>query len=315
MKKIPTVPPPCQSYPDPLDLIFTSGSLNFIAGAAGTGKTALLADILNRFRTGQSIFGHTPSPVTDIGVIAADRKWASGAGLWFTRVGFPDVKFYSMLDDPQFDPRTLRKRWERTTRLLEMVDRLQLRRGGLLFVDPAGMFLGGNLNDYDGCAVACMEIRVMLRDRDLTMLATAHTGKMKADKRERYLRPQDAILGSAGQYAYADTQCYLAAPDELGKGYYAFMWHPHMTKPETFALERDEQGLFVPYVGADRAACARVLALFPDTPTEMPLNILVELADAIPLSRRTVLRVLQTLVEEGTLEKPRHGVYVRVLTH
>jgi len=302
-------------HPDPLGLVFTHGSLNFIAGAAGTGKTALLADLLNRFRTGEPIFGHTPTRVADIGVIAADRHWKTGAGLWFGRAGFPDVKYYSMLDDPKFDPRSLRKRWERVDRLTEMVDRLHMQPGGIVLVDPGGVFLGGNLNDYDGCAVACMEIRVMLRERDLTMFSTAHTSKMKADKRERYLRPQDAILGSAAQYAYGDTQCYLAAPDELGKPYYAFLWHPHMAPPETFPLERDAQGLFVPYVGADRAACAHVTALFPDNANDMPLGILVELAEAIPLSRRTVLRALQVLVEEGTIEKVRHGVYRRVLTH
>jgi hypothetical protein len=313
--KSPTNVTACQRFPDPLGHIFPFRSLSFLAGAAGTGKTALVAGILAHFHREQPIFGHQPGRVSDIGVIAADRGWLSGGAHWFALVGYPGVKFYSMLDDPFFDPKTLRKRYERTMRLTEMVDRLKLRPGGLLFVDPLGLFLGGNLNDYDGCAIACHEIRAMLRERNLTMLATAHTSKMKADKRARYLRPQDAILGSAAQHAYGDTQCYLAAPEEIGKPYYEFTWHPHMTKPETFRLERDEQGLFVPYSGADRGNCARVLALLPENGAEMELAVLVELAEAIPLSRRTVIRVLQTLVEEELVEKKRYGVYARVVVH
>ena len=43
---------------------------------------------------------------------------------------------------------------------------------------------GGNLLDYDTCAVACHEIRGILRTRGLTLVATAHASKLKADPKE-----------------------------------------------------------------------------------------------------------------------------------
>jgi hypothetical protein len=209
----------------------------------------------------------------------------------------------------------LRRKFERVQRLMEMADKLQLPAGSLLLVDPIGLFLGGNLNDYDSCAVACHEIRAMLRDRELTILATAHSAKLKADKRERYLRLQDQLLGSTAIAGFADTQMYLASPEEIGKPYYAFLWHPHTAPPETFKLERDEQGLFVPYSGADEGNCTRVLQFFPEDGADVPLASLVELAEAIPLSRASLYRVLETLIERERIKKVRYGVYARVVLH
>jgi AAA domain len=300
---------------DPLPNIIPAGGISLLAGGPNVGKTALLATMLRHLRDGQPIFGHQPNPVSAIGMISADRGWVKGAGVWFRRAGFADILRYSMVDDRTFDPRSLRRKFERTARLMEMADTLKLPPKGLLCVDPIGLFLGGNLNDYDSCAVACHEIRAMLRDRDLTIWATAHSAKLKADKKDRYLRLQDQILGSTAIFGFSDTQMYLASPEEIQKPHYAFLWAPHSAPPETFALERDEQGLFVPYSGADQGNCTRVLALFPADEVEVSTRVLQELAEVIPLSRATLFRVLETLLDRGRIEKVRHGSYRRLALH
>jgi len=300
---------------DPLPNVIPSCSICILAGAPNIGKTALLASLARDFRDNRPIFGHQPNQLPALGVIAADRNWARGAGVWFERVGYADVHYYSMADDLGFDPRSLRRKFERTQRLLEFTDRLALPPGSLLIVDPISLFLGGNLLDYDGCAVACHEIRAMLRQRLLTILATAHAAKLKADKRDRYLRLQDQILGSTAIFGFSDTQMYLAAPEEVGKSYYAFLWHPHGAPIETFSLERDEQGLFLPWSGADRGNQARVLALLPENGSEITFGALRELADAIPLSLSTLQRTLEKLLEDGRITKIRHGVYCRNIIH
>lgn len=311
--KDPTNPSVCQL--DPLPLIIPAGGISLLAGGPNVGKTALLAGIVRNFRDQRPIFGHQPTAISAIGIVSADRSWTRGAGVWFDRAGYPDVTHYSMADDHTFDPRSLRRKFERTARLMEMVDRLKLPANALLLVDPIGLFLGGNLNDYDTCGVACHELRSMLRDRALSMLATAHSAKLKADKRERYLRLQDQILGSTAIFGFSDTQMYLAAPEEISKPYYAFLWHPHEAPCETFPLERDEQGLFVPYSGADQGNCTRVLALMDADGAEISLASLTELAEQIPVSKATVKRVLETLIERERIQKVRHGVYRRVVTH
>jgi AAA domain len=299
--------------PDPLPNIIPACGISLLAGAPNVGKTALVATLARDFRDGRRIFGHQPAALPALGVVNADRSWRRGAGEWFRRVGFADVRYYSMADDRGFDMKQLRRKFERAQRLVEFIDKLQLPPRSLVIVDPIALFLGGNLIDYDSCAVACHEIRAALAVRELTLLATAHSAKLKADARDRYLRLQDQILGSTAIFGFSDTQMYLAAPEETGKPYYTFVWNSHLAPVETFALDRDEQGLFVPYDGADQGNATRVLALFPDGGEEMALKALVELAEAIPLSRTTVCRVLEVLVERERVTKTRHGFYSRVV--
>lgn len=299
----------CQvPYGDPLPEILPAGGISLLAGAPSVGKTALLAGILRDIRDGRSVFGHQPNGVAGIGYVNADRGWIRGSGVWFERIGYPEIVQYSMADDENFSPKLLRKRHERVDVLLGFIDRLKLPSHSLIVVDPIALFLGGNLLDYDSCACACHEIRAGLRARKLTMLATAHSSKIKGDKRERYMRMQDQILGSTAIFGFTDTQMYLASPDEVRKPYFVFLWHPHTAKPETFYLEQDEQGLFRPYSGSDTFTQNKILALMPDD-AEIEFGALVELAQQIPLSRRTVKNVLDELIEHGRVEKVRHGVY------
>jgi hypothetical protein len=299
---------------DLLPNILPFRSVSLMSGAAGLGKTALLASIAKAFRDGTPIFGHQPTAVAKIGIIVADRGWERGARVWFERVGFPEIACYSMPDDPTFDPRCLRRKFERTARLGEFIDRLALPPRSLLLVDPIGLFLGGNLLDYDACAVACHEIRVLLRNRDLTLIATAHAGKLKADKNDRYARLQDQILGSSALLGFSDTQMVLASPEETGQPHYTFMWLSHLAPPETFQLERDSQGVFTlaDVDGSDVGSAHRVLALFPPDGSETSLGLLISLAESIPLTKKTVQRALAQLIGEGKVQKVRHGSYRRV---
>jgi len=312
----PATPTPAAAPSTPADLlpnIISHGSISLLSGAAGLGKTALLATIARAFRDGTPVFGHQPNPVAEIGIINADRGWDRGARVWFERAGFPEIKFYSMCDDPAFDPRCLRKKFDRTARLGEFIDKLTLPKRSLLLCDPIGLFLGGNLLDYDGCGVACHEIRVLLRQRELTMMATAHAGKLKADKKDRYARLQDQILGSSALLGFSDTQMVLASPEETGSAYYTFLWVPHLAPPETFLLERDELGIFRLAEGTDAGSAGRILALLPRSGDEITAGELGELAQAIPLTAKTVQRALSQLVAEGQVTKVRRGVYQRLV--
>ena len=311
MSSVPNPPTVCQ-VPDIVSFYLPGGGLSLLAGAPGVGKTALVAGMLRDLRDQRSIFGHPSSPVPACGFVNADRGWHKGAGLWFDRVGYPEIQRYSLADDREFSAKRLRRRLERTDLLASFIDRLKLPSGSLIIVDPVSIFLGGNLLDYDTCFVASQEIRAYLRLRGYTMLGTAHSAKMKTNKQDRYLRLQDQILGSTALLGFSDTQMYLASPEELGKAYYAFLWHPHGAKAETHFLDRDNQGLFVPWTGADNATQQRILVLIPDDGTAIEFKGIVELAEAIPYSRRTVKHVLDQLMERGIVERAGYGKYRRV---
>ena len=306
------VPPASYSLPDVIPLYLPGGGINLLAGAPGVGKTALLAGILRELRDGRLIFGHQPLALPGIGIVNADRTWAKGCGLWFERTGYPEIKHYSLADDVDFNPKRLRKRHERTDLLANFADRLELPPGSLLNVDPLSLFLGGNLLDYESCMVACHEIRAYLRLRQYTLIGLGHTAKLKANKQDRYARMQDQLFGSTALAGFTDAQLYLASPLETGKSYYTLVWHPHGAKEEQHLLERDEQGLFVPYSGVDEGTRVQVLNLFPLTDDAVGFALLVELASAIPLSRATVKRTLDVLLERGTVARAGHGLYKRV---
>lgn len=303
------------AFPDPIPSIIPFNSISLLAGAPSIGKTALIAGLLRNLKDGRPVFGHQPSPLPGLGFINTDRSWAGGAGTWFNRAGYPEIPYYSLCDDDDFHPRRLRRKIERVGILFEFIDKLQLPPGSAVCVDPIALFLGGNLLDYDSCAIACHEIRKELKLRQFTMLANVHSGKLKADKKERYLRIQDQFLGSTAIFGFTDTQMYLATPAELGKPYYQFFWQSHLAPAETFTLERDEQGLFIPYVGADNANQAKIYALFPEDGSPIDLAGLVELAEAIPLSRATVKRILDALLTLDKIERIAHGFYRRKTVH
>jgi len=298
-----------------------------MAGASGTGKTSFLAWLAVQFRDSLPIFTHQPRPLPAQGIIVTDRSWLQSTSLWFEAAEFLDIRAYSLLDDESFDKRRLRRKHERILILEHCLDQLDLPRGSLLWIDPIALFLGGNLLDYDACLVACSEIRAICQERWLTVIGTAHTAKLKADVKARYLRPQDRILGTAAQLAYTDTQMYLASPEEMDEAeHYTFLWNPHHAPSETFFLARDEAGLLRPAPERPKPAPAlveeevppnivdlplaqQILDLLPTT-AAMPYAILQE---RIPeVSRATLYRVLQALEQGSYIRRPVRGQYQRV---
>lgn len=300
------------TIPDIIPNILPACSVNLLAGASGVGKTALTSGMLRCFRDTAPVFGYQPNPVPKIAVITTDRSWAS-TGLWFQEVGYPEVAHYALQDDDDVNLSLLRNKSKRLSILVNALDRPELQPlppGSLVMIDPFAMFLGGNLTDYDACMVACSEIRRLARQRQITFLGTAHSAKQKADKKERYQRLQDRILGSAALFGYTDTQMYLAAPEETGEKFYSFLWHPHHAPAKVFSLGRDARGLFVPWAESTAALEeSTVLRHIPTADEGIGFGELVLICDG--LSRATVHRHLLRFESEGLVLKVGYGRYRR----
>lgn len=315
----PTVPVPPETClpteaPDPLPQILLGETINLLAGAPNTGKTALIAKMAQQFRDQEPIFGRQPGPVAFQGIITADRSWPKSSALWFELSGFPDIPRYALQDDLSFNPSRLRFKRNRMQILEESVERLNPPSGGLIYIDPLAPFLGGNLNDYDACMVACMEIRRLCRSRHITIIGMTHAGKQKNDPKEQYVRLQDRILGSAAQFGYTDTQMYLSSPDELGVPHYTFLWHSHHSPPETFPLVRDAFGMFIPYEeGVQRSELEDNLLGF--LPREGDGSPTMDLVRRFGVSRVTLWRALNRLREEGMVEQVGRGRWRKRRVH
>lgn len=299
--------------PDPLPGVLVGGTVNLLIGAPGVGKTALLASLAVAFRDQTQIFGRPVGPVNDVAFLNVDRSWWTTAAVWFARAGFPDLRWYSYRDDPGFPVGRLRRKHERTQIFRDGLDRLSLRPGSLVMVDPVTLFFGGNLNDADACAVGCAEIGRIVQDRQLTLIGTAHTPKAKNDKKDQYRRLQDRISGSTAQTGYTDTQMVLVSPDEAGMDHYVFQWSPHTSPEEQFALKRDKLGLFhLAHQLGDMATAEKLKTLPAELTTVLELlppdgtftsaaAVRAQYADKAP-ARNTLWRWLKALEREGFAE-------------
>lgn len=287
-------------FPDPIPGIIHFSSLNILAGSSGVGKTCLMSWMLTKFRDGTPLFGQPVHTPTKIGYLCADRGWM-GARYWLTKAGYGDIAFYSLADDPKFTPTRLRNKNQLTAILSESFDLLSLPPGALVVVDPLALFMGGSPNDYHAVAVACLEIRRLLTARQITLLGLAHASKQRADKKDRYLRLQDRILGSAANLGYADTQMYLAAPEETGEKFYTFLWHPHTAPAQHFPLGRDKDGMFVPWAESIQAAEeGSILANIPEDGSEVTYQLLTQVAG---VAQSTLFRKLNEMISEGLIER------------
>lgn len=296
---------PLPSFPDPIPGIITTGSVNILAGASGVGKTCLLTGLLSRLKDGKDIFGVPSHAPAAIGYICADRG-ASTARHWLERAGYPELQLYALVDDPTFSTARLRNKFQLVATLEGIIDGLNLPAGALIIVDPLTLFMG-NPNDYQGCAIACIEIRRACLRRSLTLIGTAHASKQKADAKAQYKRLQDRILGSAAQLGYGDTQMYLASPEETGEKFYTFLWHPHTMPAQAFALGRDPEGRFVDWLeGTQAQEEGKILAAV--TADESGTSF-AEIQVQAEASRATVFRYLQELVKDGRVLKVGHGRY------
>jgi hypothetical protein len=295
-------------FPDLIPDIISYASVNLLAGASGVGKTCLVASCLKVFYDGGTLFGHQVHTPVRIGFISADRGEGS-AYYWLTKVGLTDLAFYSLTDDPDFSPPRLRAKAQLIPILAECIAKLGLPPGSLLIVDPVALFLGGNLLDYQACAVALIELRRLCIKLQITLIGLAHASKQKGDKKERYSRLQDRIMGSGAQLGYGDTQMYLASPEETGEKFYTFLWHPHTAPAEVFKLGRNPDGLFVPY--EDSTTAEEESELFQAIPESPETIAFIDLCKAVLKSRATVYRHLQPWLEKDLVIQPVHGRYCR----
>lgn len=313
---------PC---PAALPPVLLGGTVNLLAGAPGVGKTAFLAWWIAQFHHGQAIFDQQAKAPPLQAWITADRSWDHSTRLWFDLVGLGDLPHYSLQDDRSFKKARLRNKRDRIAILKECLVAVSTGGSGtfvpgsLVYVDPLALFLGGNLVDYDSCAVACSEVRELCLDQGLTIIGTAHSSKQKSDKKDRYLRLQDRILGSTALFGYTDTQMFLASPDELDVDHYTFLWAPHHARTQTFKLDRDSRGLFVPgeevvhrMAGRPRGDATWLEATLAQASAPLTFAQLQGAADKVGVSRATATRQIREALEAGKIRQVTRGLYSAV---
>lgn len=305
---------PSTTFPDLIDKIMPAGSINLISGGSGVGKTAFIAEWAARFDQGRQIcWKPTRKPAGGIGVIAGDRKWSSHRQ-WFDAVEFGKIPHYSLRDDAGFNWDALFNRGTLPDTFKRCVQKLGLGRDALVIVDPISLFIHGNLIDYKQTAVGLAKLDKVCTELGITVLGIAHTAKQKGDKKDRYVRPQDRILGSAAFAGFTDTVMFLIGPEELDTEYHGFGWIPHHVPSETFSFTRHpETGLFIPYDAPSKDAdIHHLFSVITEDANGMPTKEIVDAcANQLDVARTTLYNYLNLLMSRGQIEKVGRGKWRR----
>ncbi len=295
---------------DPLAPYILGGTINLLGGSHQAGKTPMLGRLIRDWMSGEVLGQQVPQgAITGHGILTTNRSWQHGMAHSPAFKDLPHpLNTYSLIDDGTFDLKDFRTRIARVELLERCLDRMQLQRGSLLWVDPFALFLGSNLLDFDACAVSCLEIHKVLAARNLTMIATTATAKPKADQENTYPRLLDRIYGTASQLSFVDTCMYLATPDELQRAnIYTLQVYPQYAKMLSLDFVKDDQGCFLP--APPDAEFVQLFELIPDSGNSIAKAALIDALVPKVMSRATLTRMLRQCVEGGQLVKSGHGRY------
>lgn len=328
--------------PDPIPGLIPGGDISLLAGAPGTGKTALYSEWITRIMNGRSILGHMPGKVSAIGVVFTDRQWQTSRH-WLDVAGVPlevtaeeveaklakevveGVPHYCIKDDDSFQWSKMRVAAQHLKLLTGAVEVLWgglPPEGSLIIIDPISPFFGARLNDYSSVAAAVGPISQWCARNKVTILGTHHTSKLKSDKKDRYVRPQDRILGSTALTGYTNTQFFVVAPEETEKPWHLVGYATHNIPSAEFKFTKNEKGLFVPYTAKDAdtmrspgeidKGTKRLVELLPrGGKTFQTLRLINMMRAEAGWSVRTTERKLKELRDQGVAVQPAKGRWGR----
>ena len=299
----------------PIPIYLPGGQPHLLSGPSGVGKTAFLAWWACALRDGLPIFGKPTNAMPWIGLISTDRRQAD-TNKWFKTAGFPDIPTYSAIDDyTGFNFFKLKGPQAALDKLNYILDKMRVPQDALVMLDPIAWVGGGDLNRYGNVFPAMGALSQLCVQRSITILGLAHTAKQKADAKDAYQRSQDKILGSMALLGGSGTQMGLEGPDQTGvEGEYRFSWNPHHAPAENYMLSRDNRGLFVPMVDAEKTPFREDVyqCIPPDTYLSAKDLLAVITLQKVDISRASLYRLLDQWLAAGLVERD-HGKYRRKL--
>lgn len=177
-----------------VDQIFPAREVHVIAGPSGGGKTTWLIQFIHEWQKGEKFHGHASHPVPFL-YISADRSLESVERL-FERMRLPFAGF------PIISLEQIRSHNNLALTIRDLCKEHPSVR--VLFIEGLQSFTpDGRLNDYKTVSHFLVQLILLCRELNLTLIGVAHTAKTKED--ETYRNPRQRINGSVAWAAFTET--------------------------------------------------------------------------------------------------------------
>lgn len=285
--------------------------VHITAGASGSGKSTIVSQTIRAWASGQPLIIPglaLPPGVQRVAWVAADR----GDEVYRRLAGIPDSKvtIYSLLNDPTFHREWLRDGWLTYQHVLNRI----VGPYQLVVLDPLQPFMTGSINAYRDVMLSLIDLGKDAVQRNLTLWGLHHASKARTDF--SFVRPQDAIAGSTAFQGFSGTQMILV-PSNDKTPYCQYHMVPHEGPPSSYKLTRTADGDFCLYTEEQPDAEAsnphsQVSVLDCIPPGTFSIAEIMAMTSPLKLSRPTLFRILEKLIAQGLLTKPKHGHYAKV---
>lgn len=282
-----------------IDQFLPVRQLHLFAGPSGAGKTTLLLQMLESIYRVEPFFGRETHPVPFVYVSCERNK--EGTDSTFERMSINPAMF-TVIDGINF-----KSPFDVIKKVLELHPPTKL-----IVIEGIAMLTEDKMRDSDYGAVGrwLRKIVSTCYERDITVIGTVHSPKMK--EKERYENPRQRVHGSVAWGAVGDT-IFIVEPSKdspLVRDVYVLPRNSAELKLEmTF---ENGNGRLIPIVGMEETANQNWLKKWLLTqPVEWTTADLIEAGekDVIPLAERTIKRLLNWALEVGLAKKVHKGRY------
>jgi len=281
--------------------------VHLIGGPSGAGKSTWTFQMIANWSQGIPIHDFASYP-SDWHYVACDRSLDSVKRTLERIESRIDIsRITSLVDNPSSQTTGAKA-------LLECGERV-LPKGGFLVVDGIGMLTpGGKISDYSIVSDYIKALTRGCKRYKITIGGLGHATKTKEG--ERYLNPRQRILGSVAWGACADTVIFLDAKDEQDteNGKRELLILPRNASAVRINLMFDDRGRLIEETDdVNWVILDSWLKRFGPT-SEIATHEVADFAISRGISQRTYQRWLTTRVNDGVLDRPTRGLYVRMFT-
>lgn len=299
-----------------VDQILPAHEVHLIGGPSGAGKTRWTTQLLQKLQAGEKIFGFQSHPTPYV-YVASDRSYASMCETLRQQGIDPDTFNILPARDMESDTSQYSIPW-----LIALVKK-HFPLAQLIVLESIATFIPGGqgkINDYHTVTKFLRQLGRLVYKEHYTIIGSHHTAKEKMES--GYIMDREKLLGSGGWSGFVETIFMLNLLDASNpkSPFRRLSILPRNAPNFSVNYKFGEDGRLiematnepVPIIGKGRRSTANTemdrffTSLDQQHQTEFQIGEILTFT-AGNISRATIVRRLEELVDNGVLERTGEG--------